>query len=324
MLVIACLTSAIVFIGWVYNMQCTPSSGLGMLIFNSFWALALISYLRSACTDPGTSATRPWKNWENCYAAQQRGGSGTGRNGAHVDEETYCEKCEMARPLRSHHCSVCATCILRKDHHCPWIGNCIGMRNHKFFILTLFYGFLAAAAFVGTLRQPHVLQAVGVLMEMESIPRSPEDTWKAWVLAWFVPPYSVIAASMFAVAFGLACLLMLPQMIWGLYMNVTGAECATGMSGCPGDPSVYDKNNIKLNLEDVFGANSMQLSSLLPTTPIGLDDSMDMLGGTCRQSLASARQRRSGGKKKQLKPGPQDAAQQATTTLQQKNYGAVV
>ncbi|XP_051842541.1 palmitoyltransferase ZDHHC20 isoform X4 [Antechinus flavipes] len=51
----------------------------------------------------------------------------------------YCEKCQLIKPDRCHHCSVCNKCVLKMDHHCPWVNNCVGFSNYKYFLLFLFY-----------------------------------------------------------------------------------------------------------------------------------------------------------------------------------------
>lgn len=52
-----------------------------------------------------------------------------------------CEKCNLIKPDRAHHCSVCDQCILKMDHHCPWVNNCVCFSNYKFFVLFLGYSF---------------------------------------------------------------------------------------------------------------------------------------------------------------------------------------
>ncbi|XP_048827139.1 palmitoyltransferase ZDHHC2 isoform X4 [Brienomyrus brachyistius] len=54
----------------------------------------------------------------------------------------YCDRCQIVKPDRCHHCSVCDKCILKMDHHCPWVNNCVGFSNYKFFILFLAYSLL--------------------------------------------------------------------------------------------------------------------------------------------------------------------------------------
>jgi len=51
----------------------------------------------------------------------------------------WCDPCENWKPPRTHHCKVCGICVLRGDHHCMWTANCIGIRNHKPFLLFLYY-----------------------------------------------------------------------------------------------------------------------------------------------------------------------------------------
>nr|XP_009927580.1 PREDICTED: palmitoyltransferase ZDHHC15-like [Haliaeetus albicilla] len=32
----------------------------------------------------------------------------------------FCDRCQLIKPDRCHHCTVCAICVLKMDHHCPW------------------------------------------------------------------------------------------------------------------------------------------------------------------------------------------------------------
>eukprot|EP01138_Halocafeteria_seosinensis_P001045 gb/GECG01001069.1/.p1 GENE.gb/GECG01001069.1/~~gb/GECG01001069.1/.p1 ORF type:complete len:424 (+),score=30.22 gb/GECG01001069.1/:1-1272(+) len=54
----------------------------------------------------------------------------------------WCEKCQAAKPPRSHHCHLMNECILKMDHYCPWVSNCVGFYNYKQFFLFLIYGLL--------------------------------------------------------------------------------------------------------------------------------------------------------------------------------------
>ncbi|TFK26936.1 zf-DHHC-domain-containing protein [Coprinopsis marcescibilis] len=63
----------------------------------------------------------------------------------------FCEKDEIVKPYRAHHCRTCGTCVLKYDHHCPWIGQCVGARNHKFFLNFCEAAFFCTAYVFGTL-----------------------------------------------------------------------------------------------------------------------------------------------------------------------------
>ncbi|XP_077356612.1 palmitoyltransferase ZDHHC21 isoform X1 [Festucalex cinctus] len=59
----------------------------------------------------------------------------------HSEREHWelCNKCNLMRPKRAHHCSRCGHCVRRMDHHCPWINNCVGEDNHWLFLQLCFY-----------------------------------------------------------------------------------------------------------------------------------------------------------------------------------------
>jgi len=65
-----------------------------------------------------------------------------------------CLNCQCYQPPRAHHCKRCGRCVLRRDHHCIWLGTCIGFKNHKYFILLLYYQslFLLLTLFEITIR----------------------------------------------------------------------------------------------------------------------------------------------------------------------------
>ena len=53
-----------------------------------------------------------------------------------------CIYCKSYKPYRTHHCSTCGICYARMDHHCLFLGRCVALRNHKTFLVFLFYSIL--------------------------------------------------------------------------------------------------------------------------------------------------------------------------------------
>ncbi|XP_068115955.1 uncharacterized protein [Hyperolius riggenbachi] len=48
-----------------------------------------------------------------------------------------------ARSSSCNHCHSCNVCVLRRDHHCTLLGKCVGFTNYRYFICSLFHGWIA-------------------------------------------------------------------------------------------------------------------------------------------------------------------------------------
>ncbi|XP_030065791.1 palmitoyltransferase ZDHHC15 [Microcaecilia unicolor] len=69
----------------------------------------------------------------------------------------FCDRCQVIKPDRCHHCSVCGICVLKMDHHCPWVNNCVGFSNYKFFLLFLVYSLVYCLYIAATVFQYFLL-----------------------------------------------------------------------------------------------------------------------------------------------------------------------
>jgi len=79
----------------------------------------------SSITTPSSStSSAPTHTYTSTYTSTRR---------------KFCNICNFAPPLRSHHCKTCNACVATFDHHCPLLNTCIGERNHCqfFWFLTL-------------------------------------------------------------------------------------------------------------------------------------------------------------------------------------------
>ena len=109
----------------------------------SLWGLLLWSFFATIFTSPGYSDPEVWSHKPQVINAAEL--DPTAQNPNVVSELAmngglrFCNKCQLFKPDKSHHCSECEHCVLGMDHHCPWVNNCVGERNQKYFTLFICY-----------------------------------------------------------------------------------------------------------------------------------------------------------------------------------------
>ena len=118
--------------------------GLGCTIaFNALFALAMICFVRTVYTDPG-SIPDSWIVVHDAEGNDLMPPVVAQYSAFEVKEDGSRRVCRKSKPSvfkpdRAHYCRVISRCVLKMDHFCPWINNCIGFFNHKFFVLFIFY-----------------------------------------------------------------------------------------------------------------------------------------------------------------------------------------
>jgi hypothetical protein len=247
---------------------------VAILIFLTLW-----SYAACAFTDPGTPKCKEWQDWEKTHGKNATDSEKAKKPNPKKEEElteeekkkreeeekkkrekkktwdkagevTYCDKCEQFRPERAHHCKRCGVCVLRMDHHCPWVGNCVGFNNHKYYILTCWWGFWACAVALFTARKPDALTALTFFL----------DTSKAPIGGGPIHP-DIFAAFASLIAFMLVFFCL---GLWIQTMNQCSKNLSSVESAYKGEnPYCYSNNSD--NLKQLFG--SFGISSLLPVPP---------------------------------------------------------
>lgn len=95
----------------------------------------------------GTLVQRNVQSSGGVGAAGTSPGRAQGSKGSWIDQGAYewgvCRRTRMPKAPRSHYDHVTRKLVLNMDHYCPWMFNVVGYANYRFFVLFLFYVFLA-------------------------------------------------------------------------------------------------------------------------------------------------------------------------------------
>jgi len=257
----AASVAVLLYEGYVYNVVflCRILPALGkktfaivfFMLFNPLWMLALWSYLRAHCADPGTIPDE-WGIWVKKL--------GEGMVIAHPRPEwqpgkvTRCRKCDVLRPERAHHCAVCGMCVLRMDHHCPWINNCVGFRNHKFFLQLGIYACCSACMALIT-AAPELIACFGAIVKMED-----GFVWKDSELA----VHDIFLFILFGILAVFVLVLLAPLL--ATHLPLAGENLTTIEDNYENMPNPYDHGSRRANLAQILG--DFGLDWFIPILPL--------------------------------------------------------
>eukprot|EP00418_Pyrodinium_bahamense_P077776 CAMPEP_0179068440 /NCGR_PEP_ID=MMETSP0796-20121207/30003_1 /TAXON_ID=73915 /ORGANISM="Pyrodinium bahamense, Strain pbaha01" /LENGTH=392 /DNA_ID=CAMNT_0020765495 /DNA_START=1 /DNA_END=1179 /DNA_ORIENTATION=+ len=240
----------------VFLQRVLPAVGKSMfvmpflVVFNFFWGLAMWSYIRAHCTDPG-SVPKRWQ--EFVLSVGDALPIAPARSEWQPGKATYCQKCRVPRPERAHHCVICGMCVLRMDHHCPWINNCVGFHNHKFFLLVGIYCCIASLlALVTTF--PELILCAAIILHLDGFLSSEaRDVMMVDVVVLLV--FGFLALLFFT---------LLTPMI-ASHMPLARRNLTTIENNYDNMPNPFDHGSTFANLAQVFGA--FGLDWFFPVSP---------------------------------------------------------